>query len=92
MHTLVKRIVELTAKTSFGDALQQHVLSSLALEQTFTLNDISERSRVVPGYSALFSADESIKDVRSVYHPGWCGTGAVASTGADLCRFFDATA
>ena len=89
-YTLVKRIVELTAKASFGDALQQHVLSHLALEQTFALNDMSEMGRVVPGYSALFSADEAIKDVRSVFHPGWCGTGLVASTSADLCRFFDA--
>jgi hypothetical protein len=79
-------------KASFGDALQQHVLSLLALERTFTLNDGCERGRVVHGYRALFSADESIKDVRSAYHPGWCGTGLVASTGADLCRFFDATA
>ena len=49
VHTLVKRIVYLTVKASFGDALQQHVLSLLALEQTFTLNDGCERGRVVHG-------------------------------------------
>jgi D-alanyl-D-alanine carboxypeptidase len=89
-YTVVKRIVERTAKASFGDALQQHVLSPLELQQTFTLNNTSGMDRVAPGYSALFSPDESIKDVRSVYHPGWCGTGVVASTGSDLCRFFEA--
>ena len=88
--TLVKRILELTTGGSFGDALSHHVLAPLGLDQTFALVDLGDMQRVVPGHSVFFSDDGALHDVRPLYHPGWCGTGVVASTGSDLCRFFDA--
>ena len=39
-------------------------------------------------FGAFFGGEA--RDVRPLYHPGWCGTGLVASTASELCHFFDA--
>ena len=89
-YTLVKRILELTIRGSFGEALSRYVLRPLDLSETFELAELADMDRVAPGHSTLFSSEGTLQDVRPVYHPGWCGTGVLASTGSDLCNFFDA--
>jgi D-alanyl-D-alanine carboxypeptidase len=90
-YTLVKRILEIAAGQSFAELTQRMVVDPIGLENTFSLERLEQMQDLVPGYSALFSNGEPPpRDVRGVYHPGWCGTGLIASTGPEICRFIEA--
>lgn len=91
-YTLVKRILELATGESFRAVIRGEVSKPAGLEQTFALESANDMQSVAPGYSALFTPDMQgpPRDVRDVYHPGWCGTGVLASTTADVCQLFEA--
>jgi len=91
-YTLVRRILEAVGGGSFADVVQREVVEPAGLTGTFALVDLDDMQKVVPGHSLLFTDGMRgpPRDVRGVYHPGWCGTGVLASTTGDVCRFFDA--
>ncbi len=91
-YTLARHILEQATGRSFGALIEQTITDPLGLANTRGLETLDQMQTVVPGYSTLFAAGGSQErsDVRSLYHPGWCGTGLLAATGPDLCRFFDA--
>ena len=90
-YTLVKRILEVSTEGSFAKVMHREVISPAGLENTFALERAGHMLALVPGYSMLFTPRMRgpLQDVRNVYHPGWCGTGVLASTSTDLCRFFE---
>ncbi len=91
-YTLVKRILEIDTGASFADVVRREACEPVGLDETSALETQAQMSALVPGYSTLFTAGMKgpPEDVRDVYHPGWCGTGVLASTSFDLCRFFEA--
>lgn len=88
-YTLAKRILEIVSGLSFRALIEREVVGPLELRDTFVLEELSDLDRVVPGYSKLFcEAGAPAADVRPLYHPGWCGTGLLASSARDVCRFY----
>ena len=90
-YTLLKRILELETGDSFAGVIDREVARPAGLRQTSSLASLAALEAVVPGYSAMFTEGMQgpPRDVRGVYHPGWCGTGVFASTTTDVCRLFD---
>jgi D-alanyl-D-alanine carboxypeptidase len=95
-YTLVRRVLELETGLRFGAVVAREIASELGLTSTAALEQLDDMRAVVPGYSAFFSDlgahgdSGALGDVRPIYHPGWCGTGVLASTGPETCRFFEA--
>lgn len=91
-YTLIKRILEIETDSSLGDVVRREACEPVGLGETRALTTLAEMRDLVPGYSRLFTPGMQgpPADVCETYHPGWCGTGVLASTSADLCRFFEA--
>jgi D-alanyl-D-alanine carboxypeptidase len=88
-YMLVRHALERETGRGLGALIEREVVRVLELQRTFALEELSDLQRVVPGYSGFWS-EGSLEDVRETYHPGWCATGVIASTGAEVCRFFEA--
>lgn len=89
-YTLAKRILELETEDSFAEVVERNIVEPLGLESTRVIEGPEQMRSLVPGYSKLFDPDRPARDVRDTYHPGWCGTGVMASTAPEVCRFFEA--
>jgi D-alanyl-D-alanine carboxypeptidase len=87
-YMLLKRVVEESNGSSFTRAIQQHVTGPLGQVDTAVIEDRASLLGLAPGYSRSFSQDGRWQDIRAIYDPGWCATGVVASTAADLCEFY----
>lgn len=87
-YMLLKRVVERANESSFGDAFAQHIGGPLGFSSTFAIDD--SFASLAPGFSRCFSSGRPAEDVRGVYDPGWCATGVVASTAAELCEMLHA--
>lgn len=92
-YTLLRRILEETSGLTLGRLVAREIGAPLGLDATRELATLDDLRHVVPGFSRLFAAEGAADppiDVRDCYHPGWCGTGLLASTADEVCRFFDA--
>ncbi|MGE4607537.1 MAG: serine hydrolase domain-containing protein [Myxococcota bacterium] len=87
-YMLLKRVVERANGSSFGDAVTQHIAGPLGFSSTFAVGD--SFASLAPGFSRQFRSSGPPEDVREVYDPGWCATGVVASTAAELCQMLHA--
>jgi D-alanyl-D-alanine carboxypeptidase len=83
---LLKRVVERANQSSYADAVVQHVSGPMGFTSTLCVED--SLADLGPGFSRRFSADREPADVRGAYDPGWCATGLVASTAAEVCAFY----
>lgn len=90
-YTLLKRILEMQTGGSFAALVEREACEPIGIGETSALENREQMRALVPGYSTLFTPGMKgpPEDVREIYHPGWCGTGVVSSTSADLCRFFE---
>lgn len=86
-YMLLKRAVERASGSDYADAVAQHVSGPLGFTSTAAVRSLLALS---PGYSRRFSRDAALADVREAYDPGWCATGLVASTAAELCELYAA--
>jgi len=91
-YMLLRRVIERANRSSFAEAFAQHVAGPLGFSSTRAIDD--SFASLAPGFSRIFhSGNEHSgepRDVRSVYDPGWCATGVVASTAAELCEMLHA--
>jgi D-alanyl-D-alanine carboxypeptidase len=88
-YLLLKRVVELANGTSYAEAVRQHVAGPLGHRTTQVMEDRRAFEPLVPGYSRRLTGGEW-EDVRGRLDPGWCATGVVSSTAAEICEFFTA--
>lgn len=89
-YMLLKRVVEQANGSSFSQAIQQHVTGPLGQVDTAVLEGPTSLLDLAPGFSRTLCRDGRWHDIRPIYDPGWCATGVVASTAADLCEFYGA--
>jgi D-alanyl-D-alanine carboxypeptidase len=89
-YMLIVDALERVTNQTFAQVLNETIVAPLALQRTFTLERLEDLSRCVPGFSSEVSVDRSVRDVRGVYHPGWCAPRVVASTAEEVTRIFDA--
>jgi D-alanyl-D-alanine carboxypeptidase len=89
-YMMVVDALERVTNRAFANILDEIVTRPLGLHSTFVLNDLHDMQRCVPGVGSDVTSDRSSRDVRDVYHPGWCAPRVVASTTEETTRVFDA--
>jgi D-alanyl-D-alanine carboxypeptidase len=89
-YMLIVDAIERVTNQTFARVLDETIVAPLALQRTCTLEQLEDLQRCVPGYSSEVSIDRTVRDVRGVYHPGWCAPRLVASTAEEVSRIFDA--
>ena len=89
-YLLVRRIVDEVAEGGFAGALQREILTPLGLKETTLALELVDLDDLVPASSTQIGSEA--RDVRGVYHPRWVGHRTLASTEADMRRFWTALA
>lgn len=89
-YLLVRKIVDQIAEGGFAGALEREILEPLALTQTTLALELDDLEGLVPASSTQIGTEA--RDVRGVYHPRWVGHRTLASTEADMRRFWTALA
>lgn len=87
---LLRRVIEAVLHTSLREAFQKRLFAPLGLQQTCVAQTLADAPQLTPGYSSFFSADDSLQDVRTLYHPGWVSHGVVIASAPELARLVDA--
>lgn len=88
-YLLLRQVIETVMGMSLRAALHSTIFAPLGLRHTFVAETLADVEQLPPGYSAFFSADDSLHDMRHVYHPGWVSHGVVVSTAPELARMLD---
>jgi D-alanyl-D-alanine carboxypeptidase len=89
-YMLIVDAIERATGHPFATVLDHIVAAPLGLRNTFTLEQPSDMQLCVAGFGTDVTIDGSMRDVRDVYHPGWCAPRLVASTAAETTRIYDA--
>lgn len=89
-YMLIVDAIERATGHTFAAVLDHIIVAPLGLKNTFALEQLADMQLCVPGFGSDVTPDASIRDVRDVYHPGWCAPRLVASTAAEVTRIFDA--
>ena len=91
-YTLAKRILEEVSGEGFGALIEEQIASPLGLARTGALETLAQMQDLTPGHTEQLPSPTApgLRDPRGCYHPGWCGTGLLASTADEICRFFEA--
>lgn len=87
---MLRMLIEEVTSTSLRAALHERLFAPLDLQHTLVAQTLDDAPRLTPGYSAFFSSDGSLEDIRSLYHPGWVSHGVVIATAAELAQVIDA--
>jgi len=88
-YMLLRHIIEHASGKSFRQCVEERIAGPLGLPQTRVAESLEDLHDLVAGYGCEVSEDGEERDVRGVYHPGWCAPGVIASTAAELTRFYD---
>jgi D-alanyl-D-alanine carboxypeptidase len=88
-YLLLRQVIEWVLNTSLRKAFYEHFFIPLGLN-SFVAQNLADAHVLTPGYSALFSPDKSLHDVRALYHPGWVSHGVVIAAASDLASINDA--
>jgi D-alanyl-D-alanine carboxypeptidase len=89
-YLLLRRAIENATARRYRQCIADQVASPLGLAHTFVAETIQDWKCCVPGYGGEVRADGEVTDIRSSYHPGWCGPGVAVSTVDDVTLFYDA--
>jgi len=89
-YMLIADAIERVTARTFANVLDEVIVAPLGLTGTFTLEDLDDMQRCVAGFGSQVTSDRSIRDVRTVYHPGWCAPRVAASTTEEVTRVYDA--
>jgi len=90
-YLVLKLLLEQISEASLRQVLAREIFAPLGLQHTFVAETLLDAQDLTPGYSTLFSADNTLQEVTSRYHPGWVAHGVVVSTAPELGRILAAT-
>jgi len=88
-YLLLRRLIEEVTNTPLRTALHEQLFAPLGLQHTFVAHTLADAQQLTPGYSSFFSPDDSLEDIRPLYHPGWVSHGVVVGTAPELARVVD---
>ncbi|HEY9801245.1 MAG TPA: serine hydrolase domain-containing protein [Leptolyngbyaceae cyanobacterium] len=88
-YMLLKRIAEVVTGTSYRELIFQSIIRPLGLSQTFVPESVEELSSLAPATSRALAINETTRDVRQYYHPGWVSHGVIASTPSEIVMFLN---
>ncbi|GAC1355528.1 MAG: serine hydrolase domain-containing protein [Herpetosiphon sp.] len=86
---LLRRLIAVVTNASLRTTLHEQIFAPLGLEHTFVAETLADARQLAPGYSSFFSPDDSLQDIRPLYHPGWVSHGVVVATAPELARVVD---
>jgi D-alanyl-D-alanine carboxypeptidase len=89
-YLLLKLLIECVTGDSFTSLVQAHITAPLGLQHMRVVETLAEQKRLIPGYTAFFSEDGALQDMREHYHPGWVAHGVVAATALETAQAIDA--
>ena len=92
-YALLHRLIETVAGRSFAEVLREEIAGPLGLGDTFAATEPGggpDGRALTPGYDRALLGVDAPRDIVPLYHPLWCLTGLVASTTADVARFYAA--
>lgn len=87
-YLLLRRLIEKVSGRTFEDNVRAHVVEPLGLRDTFVATGIEDWQTCLPGYGTEVSADGSLVDIRTTYHPDWCAPGVAVSSPEDVTLFY----
>jgi len=88
-YMVLRRVIERAGNRSFAATIAVEVCRPLRLEHTAVIESQAELSHLISGYSRTLADIGSPEvDVRTRYDPDWIATGVVASTAAEIVRFY----
>ena len=88
-YMLLHRLIEIVTQQSYARAIAQSIIQPLGLQQTYVATEV-DTGHLVPGYCPYLNDTYVMEDVRFYYHPGWCLTGLIVSTTADIAHLYQA--
>lgn len=88
-YMLLCRLLETAGNRSFAETIAAEVCRPLELRHTTVIESQADLCHLIPGYSRSLAESGSPEvDVRTSYDPAWIATGVVASTAAEIVRFY----
>ena len=92
-YALLHRLIETVGGRPFAEALREEIAGPFGLGDTFAATRPGGGPggrALTPGYDRAVLGVDAPRDIVALYHPLWCLTGLVASTAADVARFYAA--
>lgn len=87
---LLGQVIAAVLQLPLHSVLHERLFAPLELRHTFMAQILADVQALTPGYSACFTPDETLQNVRPLYDPGWVSHRVVVSTAPELARLVDA--
>lgn len=88
-YLLLLRLIERLSGASYAENIARHIIEPLGLASTGVETGI-DTGRITPGYCRLHNPARRMENIVGRYHPGWCLTGLISSTTAEINRLYRA--
>lgn len=88
-YMLLHRLIEIATKENYAAAIAHGIIQPLGLQQTYAATKV-DTGQLVPGYCTYLNKQYVMEDVTPHYHPGWCLTGLIVSTTAEIAQLYQA--
>lgn len=88
-YMLLHQLIEIVTQQRYADAIAQNIIQPLGLQNTYVATEV-DTGRLVPGYCHYLNNLFAMEDVMLRYHPGWCLTGLIVSTTAEIAQLYQA--
>ncbi|MGZ5819046.1 MAG: serine hydrolase domain-containing protein [Burkholderiaceae bacterium] len=88
-YMFLQRLIEMVTKKTYADNVAENIAKPLGLHNTYVATNI-DAGKITPGYCPYLNELEVMENVMPIYHPGWCLTGLIASTTAEIAQLYAA--
>lgn len=88
-YLLLLLLIEKLTDESYAANITRHIIEPLGLANTRVESGIDD-SRLTPGYCRLHNPARRMENIVGRYHSGWCLTGLISSTTAEINRLYRA--
>lgn len=89
-YLLLRRVLETVHGRTFAAIVAAELAEPLGLAQTRVVVTLADAQALTPGYSSFLSADGSLADIHTRYHPRWVAHGVVGAPALELAYLIDA--
>lgn len=92
-YLLVRRLLETATGMPLAALVQTHLADPLGLRHTQVVSTLHDTLALTAGYSSALNADaadDTLRDVRGRYAPGWVAHGVVSATALETALLLDA--
>ena len=87
---LLRKLIEAIFHASLSTAFYNQLFGPLGFHDACVAHTLEDAQQLTPGYSSFFEKDDSLEDIRFIYHPEWVSHGVVIASALELSHLFDA--